>query len=239
MFTRKISNQTKWMLVLVILPLYFFCGSLIGSAILMFVVNTFSLSVDNLALTAILNVCLNFAFVLLGASILKESLLSQWKDFVRDVKEHCKYAFLIGPGLLFAANILGLLITMVFVSQNMSENQALIESMAHTYPVLMVLTTVILAPIFEELLFRGMIFGWLYEVNAYFAHVVSGFIFGFIHIMNAIISGNYSEWFMIFAYMFMGMVLSYLYEKRNNIYVPILAHSTMNLLSMMMVLFGI
>lgn len=239
MFTRKISNQTKWMLVLVVLPLYFFCGSLIGSAVLMFVVHTFSLSMDNLALTAILNVCLNSVFVLIGISIFKESLILQWKDFVRDIKGHCKYAFLIGPGLLFGANILGSLITMLFVSQDASANQVLIESMADSYPILMIVTTVILAPIFEELLFRGMIFGWLYEVNSYFAHIASGFIFGFIHIMNAVASGDFSEWFMIFAYMFMGVVLSYLYEKRNNIYVPILAHATMNLISMIMVLSGL
>lgn len=239
MFTRKISTQAKWLLVLVIAPLYFFSGSLIGTAVLMLAVNKFSLSADNLLLTTILNLGLQLVFVSIGVLTLKDTLIPQWKDFIKNVKGHLKYAFLIGPALLFGANIIGSLITMAFVSNDTSMNQAMIETMAHSYPVMVLITTVILAPIFEELMFRGMIFGWLYEVNSYFAHIASGFIFGFIHIMNALATGSFSEWFMIFAYMFMGMILSYLYEKRNNIYVPILAHSTINLISMIMVLSGL
>ncbi|MEG0368145.1 MAG: CPBP family intramembrane glutamic endopeptidase [Coprobacillus sp.] len=35
----------------------------------------------------------------------------------------------------------------------------------------------------------------------------------------------------------MGLVLSYLYEKRTNIFVPICAHMTNNFISMMIILF--
>ena len=54
--------------------------------------------------------------------------------------------------------------------------------------------------------------------------------------MMAILSGNISEWVQIFSYFFMGFVLSYLYEKKNNIYVPILAHMSNNFISVILMM---
>ena len=100
----------------------------------------------------------------------------------------------------------------------------------------MVFTTVFLAPVFEELMFRGTVFGWLYEVHPIAAHLVSGFLFGFIHVMNEVFAGNFAEMIQIFPYAFMGFGLSYIYEKNNNIFVPMLAHATNNLISLILVL---
>ena len=88
------------------------------------------------------------------------------------------------------------------------------------------------------MLFRSTLFGWLYEVHPIVAHFGSAFLFGFVHVMDAILSGNYQEWTQIFAYFLMGGVLSFIYEKRNNIYVPILSHMMNNLISILLVLFG-
>ena len=65
--------------------------------------------------------------------------------------------------------------------------------------------------------------------------MISAFVFGFMHVMTAILSGNISEWVQIFSYFFMGMALSFLYEKRNNIFVPVLTHSMNNLISMLLI----
>lgn len=236
MFTRRISSQVKWMFLLVLVPLYFFCGSLIVTAIMHFLMVKLSLPFDELAMTAILNLVLNITNVTIGFLIFKDSLINQWKDFLQELKQNLKYGFLIGPALLYGMNIIGSLITMIFISKNTSDNQALLESLLNVYPIIMLLVSCVLAPIFEEIMFRGMVFGWLYEINPRLAHIVSGFIFGFIHIMGSITEGNIQEWFMIFSYMLMGIVLSYLYEKRNNIYVPIIAHATFNFIVTVMVL---
>ena len=86
------------------------------------------------------------------------------------------------------------------------------------------------------MLFRGIVFGWIYEWNPKMAHLISAFIFGFIHIMSAVFAGNLLEWVQIFSYGLMGFALSYLYEKQNNIYVPILSHMMNNIISMCLVL---
>ena len=65
----------------------------------------------------------------------------------------------------------------------------------------------------------------------------SAFVFGFVHVMISVLSGNISEWIQIFSYFFMGAALSYLYEKRNNIYVPILSHAMNNFIAMLLMIF--
>lgn len=238
MFTRKISNQTKLMMLLVFIPFYFFCGSIIASAIIKFCIIQFSLVLDETTVVAYLNLLLDLVFALIILLIFKDSLIEQWKDFFKEKKENILYGFVIGFVMLFVASIVGGLLSMAFGAQTDSQNQAVIENLAQAHPVIIVITSVILAPIVEELLFRGTIFGWLYELHPMIAHLGSAFLFGFVHIMDAVLSGNYQEWFQIFAYFLMGAVLSFLYEKRNNIYVPILSHMMNNLISILLVLFN-
>ena len=71
----------------------------------------------------------------------------------------------------------------------------------------MAITTIFFAPILEEMIFRGIVFGWLYELSPKLAHFISAFIFGFIHVMMAILSGNISEWVQIFFLFLYGICI--------------------------------
>ena len=235
MFTRKLSKQTKLMLLFVIVPLYLFCGSLIASAVIKFLVLNFSLVVDENILTVYLNFGLDLSFVFIVFAIMKDDLIVQWKDFFKDIKDNLFHACVIGTVLIYAAGLIGSIISALLGMQVDSQNQQLIETLTVSKPLMMILTTVILAPIFEEIFFRGMIFSWLYEIHPVVGHIASAFLFGFVHIMNAVLAGNMGEWMQIFSYMFMGGALSYLYEKRNNIFVPILSHALNNLISVLLI----
>lgn len=236
MFTRKLSKQTKLMMLLVFVPLYFFCGSIIGSAIIKFCIIQFSLTISETTANAYLNLIVDILFAVIVIWIFKDSLMEQMKDFLKDKKDNIIYGCLIGFAMLFGASIIGGLISTILGAKTDSQNQVLIESLAHAHPIIIVVTSVILAPIVEELLFRATLFGWLYELHPIVAHVLSAFLFGFLHIMDSVLSGNVQEWIQIFAYLFMGGVLSFLYEKRNNICVPILSHMMNNLFSMLVIL---
>lgn len=238
MFTRKLSRQTKLMMLLVFVPLYFFCGSIIASAIIKFCIVQFSLTVSETTAIAYLNLIADTLFAVIVIWIFKDSLIEQMKDFLKDKKENLLYGCVIGFAMLFGASIIGGLISILLGAKTDSQNQILIESLANAHPIIIVVTSVILAPIVEELLFRGTLFGWLYELHPIVAHVLSAFLFGFLHIMDSVLSGNIQEWIQIFAYLFMGGVLSFLYEKRNNIYVPILSHMMNNLVSMLLIFFN-
>ena len=235
MFSRKLTLQMKLMILFVVIPFYFFCGSLIVSAMLKFVVIEFGVIMDENMATALLNVMLDSVLVVISVLIFKDTLKQQLKDFINDLNKNLIYAFIKGPIIVYLCSLVGGLLSVALEGGTASENQVLLEGLISNHLILMFAASVILAPIFEELLFRGAIFGWLYEVHPLVAHVLSGFIFGFVHVMNAVFSGNVGEIIQVFGYFFMGMGLSFLYEKTDNIYVPIITHAINNLIAVLLV----
>lgn len=236
-FTRKISTQTKWLTLLTVLPLYIFGGSLIGNAILKFSIIHFSLKADANTLNAILNLIVDFFMMLYVIWIFKDSLIKQWKDFKKNIAQNIFYGLLIGEAMLYGVGIVGGLITLLLGGDQTSVNQEFISKITIAHPMIMMITTVVFAPVLEEIVFRGLVFSWLYEWHPKVAHFISSLFFGFVHVMLAMMSGNVGEWVQIFAYFFKGFVLSYLYEKRNNIFVPMLTHCVNNLISMIIILY--
>jgi len=86
------------------------------------------------------------------------------------------------------------------------------------------LTTVGMAPILEELLFRGLIYKRLRNTcKPITAAIISSLAFGITH-------GNLVQ----FLYAFLaGMLLAYVYEKYKNIWAPIIFHLCANTISML------
>lgn len=80
----------------------------------------------------------------------------------------------------------------------------------------------ILVPVSEELVFRGLLFRRLRERGTFLQSAFySAVVFGLMH-MNMIQ--------MLYGFI-LGMMLAYMYEKYGSVKAPILAHMTMNLLS--------
>ena len=84
-------------------------------------------------------------------------------------------------------------------------------------------SVVILAPIFEELIFRGMILNALTKYNKMFAIIVTSLLFGLLHL-------NITQAIPAF---FMSLVLCYMYVQTDSILVTILAHAGNNFLALM------
>ncbi len=85
-----------------------------------------------------------------------------------------------------------------------------------------IIAAVCLAPFGEELLFRGVTFRLAKNAGLRFwaANILQAACFGIAH-MN-VVQGIYA--------FFMGILLGYIYEKYNSLYVPILLHAFFNLL---------
>ena len=87
----------------------------------------------------------------------------------------------------------------------------------------MLIATVIISPIFEEILYRGLMYNKLKEIsNAFIAILISSILFAFLHIPG------YGFNIKMFSLVLGGILLTYCYEKTDNIYVPILVHSINN-----------
>lgn len=94
---------------------------------------------------------------------------------------------------------------------------------------LMILGTVLLVPITEESLYRGLIFGNLYNRSRLLAYIVSTLSFAALHVINYI--GVYAPSHLLLClleYIPAGLVLGWAYARTNSIWTPILIHTMVN-----------
>lgn len=97
------------------------------------------------------------------------------------------------------------------------------KSLKPRFEPFMLIGSVIFGPIFEEILYRGLMYNKLKEIsNAFIGVLISSILFALLHIPKY---GFGTNTFFLFL---VGILLAYCYEKTNNIYVPILIHSINN-----------
>ncbi len=83
---------------------------------------------------------------------------------------------------------------------------------------LLLLFGAVLTPIGEELLFRGVSFGWLRRWGFVLAAVLSSIIFGLAHGINAVLP----------AAILLGLVHAWLYERSGSIWPAVISHAVNN-----------
>jgi hypothetical protein len=99
-----------------------------------------------------------------------------------------------------------------------SENTENILDLINVAPIMMFVPSII-GPILEEIIFRKIIFGFLYKkTNFFLAALISSIIFSAAHM----------EFEHLLLYSAIGFTFSYLYVKTDRIIIPILAHILMN-----------
>lgn len=236
-FNQKISNQSFAFGLFVLLPAYIFFGSIIISALMQFVFQVSGIQVSIESMDGYLNFIFDLVFVVVSLLVFRKDLIRQWKHLKRLSLMTVINHILISIPILYLANIAGSLLS-IGLSGNMvtSQNQELIESLLMQMPVLMVIAVTVFAPILEELIFRLLLFTGFYKRGRLIAYVASAGLFGFLHVFQPILQGNVSEILMIFPYLFMGIGLCYVYERSNNIVVPVIAHGFMNTLSVLLIM---
>ena len=88
---------------------------------------------------------------------------------------------------------------------------------------------VVVAPIVEEIMFRGALYSWLRQrLNLAGAVIISAMIFALVHPQGLI---------GFLPITFLGVVLALLREWRNNLLAPIVAHAGFNLVSLIIIRF--
>lgn len=100
-----------------------------------------------------------------------------------------------------------------------STNQATIENI-HMNPFVLITLTVIMAPIVEELVFRGILMGRVFNPDSIVGLILSSLLFGLAHMPNSI-----GVWI---VYAGMGFVLGTVYRKCQKLEYCIMAHIVNN-----------
>ncbi len=151
--------------------------------------------------------------------------------------ENVIWILTIGIGSAYLFSYIGEFIVNLLLPANTSEatNQTLVVTLVSSNMLLMTFQAVILAPIVEELFFRGLIFNTLRQKSVFWAHLISAFLFGLLHVYSYILAGDMSEWIKLIPYMTAGLAFSYAYEKRQNIIAPIFLHGLKNLIAVILI----
>ena len=108
-----------------------------------------------------------------------------------------------------------------------STNQATIENI-HMNPFVLITFTVIMAPIVEELVFRGILMGRVFNPDSIVGLILSSLLLGLAHIPNSI-----GVWI---VYAGMGFVLGTVYRKCQKLEYCIMAHMINNSIAVSMML---
>ena len=154
--------------------------------------------------------------------ILKNDKKSREEKSVIVKKEEYIYPFLAGIFMCLGCNWL---IDMSGIINIFTGFNEVADSLYGGSIIFEFIAMVIIAPLLEELLFRGIIFARLREyMSVKVAIVISALIFGIIH--GNVVQGMYA--FII------GICLAYIYERYNTLLAAVLFHMSANLMSVIM-----
>lgn len=205
-------------IALIILLLF---SSAIPSAILMILnIDANSLSNTTLIIISFINdILLILLLVLIYRKTIKSDLLEIKKNFVEITKIAFKY-YLVGIILMITSNyLIGIL-----MNGQISANEESVRSFIDKAPLYMAFQLAIYAPLTEELIFRRSIRD--ITKNKYIYILLSGFIFGMLHVITSISSPI--DFIYLIPYCSFGFAFAALYIKTDNIFSTIIIHAFHN-----------
>lgn len=134
----------------------------------------------------------------------------------------------------YYAMLLALSLALDFLGLGVSNpNDAAIAELAGSHYRLLVACTVLLAPLAEEVLNRGLIFGCLHPKSRFLAYAVSAVVFAALHVWQYAVSDGWRTVLLCAVdYLPAGIALGWTYEKSDTIWAPILVHCLINAVTM-------
>lgn len=233
----KLSNRQKAIGTIILFPWYLY----FAPSIFNFLIKLYTVYVNDSVSSDTVNIYFNVLIALSTAALLlllfKDFIKKNWEIFRQDLLENIIWVLTIGILAAYLFSYIGEFIVNLFLPADVREatNQTLVVTMVSSNMLLMTFHAVILAPIVEELFFRGLIFNTLRQKNVFWAHLISAFLFGLLHVYSYILAGDMSEWIKLIPYMTAGFAFSYAYEKRQNIITPILLHGIKNFIAIILI----
>lgn len=145
----------------------------------------------------------------------------------------------IGYGVcVVSSNFLTLLYAALHLLPENLNNEA-VGSLLAMHPGVMLLFTCVFAPVTEECLFRGVLFGPFVRKCPWLGYLLSALLFSFIHIMNSIGIQTPAELLLCFLqYVPLSLALCWVYQKTKSIWGSIALHCAVNTISCLALLFS-
>lgn len=170
--------------------------------------------------------------VVIAWPILKESYRNLKSNHIHFFKN----CFLLLGVFYICTILLNILLSFVTKSDTSVNQLQVIDSLALA-PFVTLFSSLLYAPICEEILFRGVFYRCIRpHLNMIFAVLISAFSFGFIHVMKSMLMGDFNDLWYVFSYALIGGVLAIAYEKTNTIYGSMLLHFMNNAIAFLVII---
>ena len=142
-------------------------------------------------------------------------------------------ALILGFCLYYAGNLLfGWIVSLLDLTITSFNDETILGLISQNKWV-MVICSVLLAPIVEETLVRGLLFGVLRRRSRMLAYAVTIVFFAVMHVWQYLLVYDFKAVLLAaLQYIPAGIALGWTYEKSNTVWAPIFLHMTINAISM-------
>lgn len=219
-------NNNKKLIINSLIFLSYFIYQYIALIIIFIIGIKLNTNMDKITYLLIINII----YLLFVVFIYRKELIGDLKEF--KIKNIFRYV----PIYLFGILLMGLTNTIIYKITNttISGNEALVRNYIKLFPIYMCFSTVIYAPVMEEIIFRKTFKNVIKNSTLFI--FISGIVFGLVHISfsNNIIN----DLLLTIPYIIMGIDFAYIYHKSNNIFTTITLHSLHNLILLIIQFIG-
>lgn len=198
---------------------------------------SFLVLINNILPTSLSEAQLNFVFFALNfifVTVICHRFLIENLKCALSAPKRCLQAAGAGMGFYWIGSyVVGIVILLLYPDFT-NVNDDSIASLAQNNFALIAIGTVLLVPVTEETLFRGIIFGGLYKKSPVVAYIVSILSFSALHIIGYI--GFYEPMHLLMCllqYIPAAFCLCWAYTRADSIWAPILIHTINNVIAIL------
>lgn len=202
-----------------IIFLYFFITAFYRDFLLIFGINYSNLNGISKTIYLILY---DAGLAILLIYIYKKDFLNNFKDYIKNISKYLDFIriWIVALILMVISNA----IIINFTTEKAADNQQAIIDQMHIFPIYVIVSAIVTAPIIEEIIFR-LTFRKVIKNNILFI-IISGLTFGALHVITSYT--NVTDLLFIIPYSIPGCAFAYMLVKTDNICVPISMHMLHN-----------
>ena len=160
-----------------------------------------------------------------------------WRATIRDFSQRplrALQAVILGYVLMYALDTVFSIFLYDLLYNTSNPNTTAVSDIARQSSAVMFVVSVILAPIVEETMFRGALFGTIRKKNRVLAYIVSIILFSIYHLWDEFVfGGGFSVQSLIYLLQYVpsGLALAWCYERSGSLVGPVVLHAVMNLIA--------
>jgi membrane protease YdiL (CAAX protease family) len=150
-----------------------------------------------------------------------------------EIRAGVGFGLILYPGIAFGVGLVISLLLHELTGRNVTTPNQVPSDLPPFGVVVTILYAIAIAPVHEELFFRGILFRSLRDRYGFgVGGTGSGVAFGLVHYIPAPLVDSL---LLMTVMVFTGFALAYLYERRGNIVAPMIAHATFNSIGLILI----